>query len=790
MAYSSFTDARTKLLNPQVENSSVVLYGDSKTLSTSTTFYTNAGLTSLAAAGNYVIPMNYLSYYVTIGSNGKMTSAPQPLNVETIDTSWVDDSVYQNETKVSNTNWVGSGTYGGTEMSLNTTTLRLTDNLFTSRPAQSGMYKVWVVNGGTKNTANLTNIDLSDMRGYDLQIMSGDWQTTGRTYNGNPTVPGFSSNLLTQTTAIVHLAADPNRVTQVGNVTYIFKPDYFLTTPSYDPASYHKRLPNTLSIRDSKGYQKQLMDLFAPNSDLWYRGATPSSTTRVRRTPTRHLKGQYTRYNTQTKKWPDDQIAGEQVYYYETDYFSNVYDQIFFSYDEWIKASVSNTTGTPPSQVTGVQAYVMMQSLAVDDNTWATGSSNGINYRTINPYHWTTQVNSGTANQGYSPTNQLLGFLTSGYKVVDMDWEVFGSYGTATDLGTIFNTCWQNAKTYAINNNQIPSGGFVPELGIYEAGPYNSDLFGQTNRGWSYVLNASSLSDLKTKQIFKDYNDYLIAGTQTWQNTITNDLFRNISTSFNRFYISRYNHYVNPNWYFYAFVHNYDITKKILVDVLGASPAESKRAMSYFWHLIEPVDASDLGFERKGFDKWTNLFSLQDRSEVAPSMMQSAAVWAMAYADGIFLWSSHEIEVEDREAYAYWVGQPYVNEIKNTYSFGNLTNRQHGLNDWLYVGYRQILWNKDIVEANTSWLKPELYFNNAWVTGQDNQPTTLCYQQAPISAYKLSADGTEALLIITNPFNNGYTKTSTTLRLPAKSNAQFTIDTWGTYTTVVRIKLT
>lgn len=802
MAYSSVTDAKTKLLDPTVEHSSIVLYGDSNSLSQTTTFYTNASLTSLAPAGNYVIPMNYLSYYITIGSNGKMTSLPQPLSVESSDTSWVDDSVYQNETKVSNTNYAGSGTYGGTAMSLDTSTLKLTDTIFNSRPVQSGMYKVWVVNGGTKNSNALTNIDLSDMKGYDLQIMSGDWQTTGRTYQGHATSEGFSSTILTQTTAVVHLAADPNRITKVGNVTYIFKPDYFVSAASYDPMSYHKRLPDALPIKDTKGYQKQLLDLLAPNSDLWYKGSTPGSTTRTRRTPTRHKKGQYTRYETVSKRFPSENATagdpynavGEDRYYYEREYFTNFYDKITFDYDEWIKGSVARGAGVSFSSVTAEQAFAMMKSLTVDDYTWANGSVLGINYRDINQYHWTTAINSGTGWSGDSPANKILDFFINtsangNSRVRDMDWEVFGQYGTSEELGTSFNACYQNAKTYALNNNLIPNGGFIPEIGYYGGGPYNSTLFGQTDRGWFYVLNATSLSNLKSKQIFKDYNDYLVAGTQTWQNTITNDVFRSICPSFNRFYATDYNHYVNPSWFFYAFVHNYDITKKLLTDILGSTSAEPKRVMSYFWHYSEPIDASDLGFERKGWDKWQNLFILQERSEVPPSMMQSIAVWSMAYADGIFLWSPHEVDVEDREAYSYWVGQPYVNEQKTTSAFGGLTNRQHGLNDWLYVGYRQIMWNKDIVEAaNTSWEKPEIYFGGSWLTGQNNQPTTLCYQQAPISAYKLSADGTEALLIITNPFNNGYTKVTHTLRLPSKSNAQFNIDTWGTYTTVVRIK--
>lgn len=801
MAYTSVADARTKLMDPSKEHESVILYGSDNTLSSTTTFYTDAAKTLIAPAGNYVIPTNYKSYYITLNSNGKMIGSPQELSSSLYDTNWVDDSVYQNEFKVSNTNYAGDGSHGGTEYILNTSSLTLTDNLFTSRPPASGQYKLWSVNGGIKQTANLTNIDLSDMKGYDLQIISGDWQTTGREYQGHPTSEGYSTTTLTQTTAVVHLADDPNRVTITGSLVYTFKPDYFVSSASYDPMSYHKRLPDALPIKDSKGYQKQLFDMIWPNSDLWYKGDTPGSTTRVRRTPTRHKKGQYTRFESVSKRHPADNAVagdpynavGEDKYYYEREYFTNYYDRLIFDGDEWIKSAVARGGNVSFSSVTAEQAFVLMKSLTVDNDTWTNGSALGINYRDINQYHWTTAINSGTAYQNEGPANQILHFFQGtnpfgNSRSRDMDWEVFGGYGTSEELGTSFNACYQNAKTYALANNLIPSGGFIPELGYYGGGPYNSTLFGQTDRGWRYVMNSTSLSNLKTKPIFKDYNDYLIDNTQTWQNTIGNNIFRSITPSFHRFYITDYNHYVEAAWFLYAFMHNYDITKKILVDILGASAAESKRVMAYFWHYTEPIDAADMGFERKGWDKWQNMFIAQYRSEVSPAMMQSVAVWSMAYADGAFLWGFFDAGVEDREAYSWWIGQPYVNDIKILYAFGSLLDRQHGLNDWLYIGYRQVLWNKDIVEANTSWLKPEVYKNGGWLTGQDNQPTTLCYQQAPISAYKLSSDGTEALLIITNPWNNGYTKVSHRLRLPTKSNREFTIDTWGTFTTVVRIR--
>jgi hypothetical protein len=60
--------------------------------------------------------------------------------------------------------------------------------------------------------------------------------------------------------------------------------------------------------------------------------------------------------------------------------------------------------------------------------------------------------------------------------------------------------------------------------------------------------------------------------------------------------------------------------------------------------------------------------------------------------------------------------------------------------------------------------------------------------KAPIVTYKLSADGTEALLITQHACNIGYTKTDFSLRLPTKANKEILVSTWGNYTSVIRIK--
>jgi len=112
-----------------------------------------------------------------------------------------------------------------------------------------------------------------------------------------------------------------------------------------------------------------------------------------------------------------------------------------------------------------------------------------------------------------------------------------------------------------------------------------------------------------------------------------------------------------------------------------------------------------------------------------------------------------------------------------------------GTPDWAYVGLWQCVQNKDIIEANTDWLTPDYYIasSGSYTSVTDNYPVSLYAKRRPICKYKLNAAGTEALVIITSPFNNGYTKETHTLRLPAKSNYSFTVDTFGTYTTVLRL---
>ena len=94
------------MVNPRAENASATLYASNSSLDLTTIFYTNEAKTTLAPAGNYAIPTNYLTYYITLGNDGKMTGAPQEL-MQGTDVSWVEDRLKDGDNLIANTSSVG-----------------------------------------------------------------------------------------------------------------------------------------------------------------------------------------------------------------------------------------------------------------------------------------------------------------------------------------------------------------------------------------------------------------------------------------------------------------------------------------------------------------------------------------------------------------------------------------------------------------------------------------------------------------------------------------------------------
>jgi hypothetical protein len=792
MAFANITEARARVIDPTQEHSSSILYGSDKFFTMGTTFYTNASKSVLASAGNYVIPTNYKSYYVTLGSNGRMTTEPLEVMTGSMDTSWVDDTIHSGGVKIANYPWSYING-GGTAMVLDTASLLLTDTIWYTQAPEAGTYKAWQVDMGIYRSSSLENIDLSDMKGYEIKITCGNWQNSGRLWRGQPGVPGFQER--TQTSAIVHIAADPNRVVTTGSITYTFRPDYFIPSYNYEYSSFFRRLPDTLPIIDNSGSKKEFLDMGTPLGDLMYKSTGLGSLNRVRRVSTRRNKCVTTLVK-----------AGFAQYPYGAEYdetFANPADRLQFDNDFFIRGAVGHIIGRDPDlrESDTQKCAAMMESLVVDNDTWANGYSiHGVKYSTINPYHWTWELGSGTNGGAYSPANNLLGCYQQdgNSRIREFDFEYFSGAGGESYLcGLGFKKCIDACKVYAQANNYFAytnANGFLPTFSNYAGGIYAPGWYG----GWDDSNNASlnqSLAQLRNGTLYYDYNNYYTSQSvdYTALGARVTQFYVGAGDAINRHYITNYQNFGKDTWRAYQLVHSYDITKKLLFDIFGATVAGNARAMGYFWQYQEPIDASDFGYERIYTD-WSGANNGEYRPQPAPSTIQSQAVWSMAYADGSWCWESY-VQGEEPESINWWQNYlGYNGEFENQVwykvqgAYGETRSRSNGSWDWLYIGYWQALQHKDIIAAPTIWKKAETYWNSVWTTGERNYPVFLFYLRAPIVTYKLSADGTEALMLVISPFNNGYTKETHRVRLPTKDNREFLVDTWGNYTSVIRIK--
>jgi hypothetical protein len=809
MAFTSLEDARNKVTNPEVDEGSVILYANNSLLDSTTIFYTNVEKTALAPAGNYVIPSpQFKSYYITIGSNGKIVGTKQDLLLSNTDTSWVDDSIMQYIQGIQVPSDYFGNFIGGTSISI--TNNHITDAYWSTRPYNHA--KKWQIDYGTLHDEAMTNIDLSDMKGYDLKITTGEWY--GNTWPNGDFLPGFTANNFTN--PIVHIAADPNQEVSVGNLNYYFRSDYFYPKASVEYESSFRRMPNNLPIYDDNGIEKLFLTTHNPLFDAIVKDSGVfQSVSRTFRDSTRGLKGESLLNPLYLKNYVDG-VPSNPGYYMrkETNGASSnnilqvvpYADRHIFNGDTWIRGASAFARGISYDSVTQSNTDVsyicgLLLSLGVpveERDTW-TFNVVGVGTRTyaqINPYTWTTVPYEGSYNYA-APATAFLGFFNpNGTSVnpnneshaaqVQFDFEYVATYGRDSyGVGEIYQKLWDNCKAWSIAQNWSSSGGVIPGLSNYAEGFYNTGLYGVAGMGWNDVIDRT-VSQAKATTLFDDYKNYYLNGTKNYSSVAYNRFYEGAVVSYDMFYISNYITNGQPYFYFYAFVHNYDITRKLISQFLPTNQANQKRVMGYCWNFQEP-NYSDFYFGRTGVQ---NGVMQGTRPTTAPSFNQSLAVWSMAYADGLYMWDNVPVPIGGEYNH-----ENFTDATSLLYYWGSLNTLNNGLFDWFHVGIWQVMQNRDIVSANTQWNKTQLYWNGAWTSNTDtnstNIPVMLAQAKAPISAYKLSDDGTQALLIITYPYNNGYTKSTHTIRLPDVSGVpQFTVNTWGQYTSVIRINLT
>lgn len=758
MSFSSLSQARSSVTDPTVDNGSIILYGNSNNLNTSTTFYSNSGKTILAPAGNYVVTTNYKSYYITLGSNGMMTGAAQEL-MQGTDTTWVDDQLKNGSGEVSN--W---GPIGGTSMVLNGAVL--TDDAWTTRPYNGP--KAWIIDVGTKTTSPLVNIDLSAMKGYDLRVISGEYI--------NDAFVGDNTNLNT-ISAIVHLAPDPNRAHTVGNMKYFFRPDYWIPATTFNTPSFFRRMPTITPIVDKYGYDKVWVDMAVPLMDVVYAG------THAVRQSTRMEKG-ITESTDVVSGWNYTQTIPRSK-------------RLFFDGDNAFRNSVAKAWGVgffdvDLSDLWQHRTVALLLAHDVPENersTWTySGGGYTFTYAQANPYSWTTAWGSGTGETSYGLPSQFVGYYDVGANINSIhheyDFEHLSPALFLESAGVAWNKCLNSATAVA---DAVYSGtGYVyPQFSNYGNGIYQSRYVGAPGYSWEGMNPGNSITSTK---LYSDYNDYYVNGTIPYQQTGSYyPWFKGAIQNYKYHYVTNYQQRMEAKFQIYSLVHNTDISRKIIAEILGAN--NDRRVCGYFWYKQEPVGGADFGFQRKEVNINQSLhFTDRNRLEVAPSLMNAMAVWSMCYADGLFMWYQSNVGEEVASARLDRETTPLTDDQADA-KWGDTGWVGKNSLDWAYVGYLHAKQNQDILSANTSWLVPDLSLGGgSWTTGTANYPVSLYNSSRPIARYKLSADGTEALVLIYNGYNNGYTQDTFTYRLPAKSNYEFTANVWGNFTTVIRLK--
>lgn len=749
MPYSNVTDAITKLKSATTDNASFKLYLNNTLLDSTTIFYQNEARTILAPAGNYVLPTNYRSIYVTIGNDGKIIGNPVAIAPNLNDVSWAESSIWKGNTKTSSelANFVLD------------TNLNLTDTF---------IYEVldykWCIDNGPTFAGKINNLNLSDMKGFDLTFYYGRTQSTYF-------MPGLYAQFA------VHIAADPNRQTifDNGKKIYYFGLDYFVGNPNQDAPNFFRRLPD-ITLKDRYGKTKMLVDMNNYIHDIKY------PTTGNNRISTRFNKGLTNtyRYELNRTSAPTQYNVTENLTYAKRVGFG--FDQTGFQQAFlFAHGRAFNLSNYDKGLMYGL--LCSMNDVNFSNTTVVTVGGQAITYKMANPYEWTTIVGSGITYNGVNgagqgPANIFTQFYRDPNVYADLHWWnlewIAGYTSNQPKVGDCFNKLVTNARAWTLAND--PSNFYDTKHFLYGQELTN---IGAGMLSWYYAgINSSNVL---SSGAYLDYKNYVADSTTIWQNII-NTTWTNFADNLHAFAASGYLITISKDAqaYFYAYVHTFDICKKLIFERYGTNT--NKRINGELQKELETilsggVPVGDASFLRRG--RYANDDYYIHKPDHGASLYWNVGVWMMGYGDGM-LWFNFQFNaLEDRPVYTtYQEGDQY-----------NFINRAQS--DWQFKAMFVMYQNRDILEAATNWKWASVKkSNNTFTIGSENVPVFLWANQLPLVKYKLNVAETEAVVLVGNFFNNGYTKASIEVRIYNSSLQYFdtTIDTWGLYTSVVRLK--
>lgn len=175
------------------------------------------------------------------------------------------------------------------------------------------------------------------------------------------------------------------------------------------------------------------------------------------------------------------------------------------------------------------------------------------------------------------------------------------------------------------------------------------------------------------------------------------------------------------------------------------------------WIQIETVDRyplSEYRFSTPSGEVQTELLKRQ----VPASSTYALLLFGHCVMDGLQCWdigtrySEDPAEYRKTQANHTGMARPEINGIEVPVYY---YIKYFGFYNFHVLGMWQAAVNKDIIEASTPWVMPELWStpNQVWRTGDECYPSYANYYHEPLVRAKLSADGKTLLAVAANPYN-------------------------------------
>lgn len=183
------------------------------------------------------------------------------------------------------------------------------------------------------------------------------------------------------------------------------------------------------------------------------------------------------------------------------------------------------------------------------------------------------------------------------------------------------------------------------------------------------------------------------------------------------------------------------------------------------WIQTEFVDQYPLSTYR--FQKPDGSYQTRGlKHQAPPSFVYAMSLFAHCRMDGAYCWDTGTMYSED-VADAGSSGNGGMQTTTST-TFKGMTKpltyyiKYFGFYNYHVLGMWQASQNKDIIEADTQWIMPELRTSTGgvWRTGDECYPSFCNFHKEPLIRAKPSADRSEWLVIACNPYNRAVQEVS------------------------------